>query len=226
MAATAQRPAILRNDLHPDAIDLWFTAKVGPQYYTYLPETLQAAVRDEAGQPLGRTAMARVQATCAARDPDLTSTTQDWDVFCRIAASLAGQPPLVEILPVPSPGDLLGGTDALLGVRRTAGAPELAAEGGPLSGDVLRYCACVAANGGLVYLPDPLHEAQVFLERLTGVDSAAARTAFQGARKEDSSAESTRSSRIREAVALLEAHRSFRKQHLAMVREELRRAVG
>lgn len=129
------------------------TAKLGPHWIAWEPETLWAELKRVTGATLSGALKDKIQAA-----KSLLVTNAFWRdhlAFEKIVMSLNNHVPLFDQYQNPSPAMIANAIEEVAKIR-----------GAEFSGEVLRYIAAVAYQDGLVVLPEPLDIAQGHLDDL------------------------------------------------------------
>lgn len=129
------------------------TAKLGPHWISWEPETLWTEIKGVFPGTISDAAKNRIQAA-----KSLLVTNAFWRdhlAFEKIVMALNNHVPLFDQYQHPSPAMIANALEEVAKIRKAE-----------FSGEVLRYIAVVAYEDGLVVLPEPLDVAQGHLDEL------------------------------------------------------------
>lgn len=147
------QPDSVKPDSKPIDLLRAITAKLGPHWISWEPETLWTELKRTTGTILTAPFKDKIQAT-----KSLLVTNAFWRdhlAFEKIVMALNGHAPLFDQYQHPSPAMIANALEEAAKVRKAE-----------FSGEVLRYIAVIAYQDGLVVLPEPLDIAQSHLDEL------------------------------------------------------------
>ena len=160
MAEPLTRNSIFRHhDAHPLVLDLLVTKELGPEWWTWEPETIRQILPSTFKDRTGHTSISelvwsKLQAVRTVHvAPGLVF--DEWEVFLPVITALNNVVPDFNVLQLPSPSRLYAG----VGMLKMLDPEE------EFSDEVTKFCACALLYDGIYFAPGDLEFTQKFLRQ-------------------------------------------------------------
>lgn len=147
------KQAFVHPDAHPLLLNLLLLREMGADYLAWEPETIWAEIQSTWGTTVSDVNKQKIQAVRACYVSD--SPYEDWQAYEKVTAGLFGVVPRKTEMQRPSPGRALVALDVLGHIR----------EDKRLSPEVVKYCAAVLIDHGMVYGPGALAAANTYISK-------------------------------------------------------------